>query len=135
MSSSASRRSPARSRPEASSSTWTAPAAGVDRTRMEDRTDTRLGPARPARSARQARPTAGVDRPGIENLSDPRRDPAHRARSARQILLAGFGEPAQASLLESPVLVIGAGGPGAPVLSYLAALGVGTISVIDPDIV
>lgn len=68
-------------------------------------------------------------------MSEPRLDPAHRARYARQIRLAGFGETAQAKLLESHVLVIGAGGLGAPVLSYLAALGVGTITVIDPDIV
>ena len=68
-------------------------------------------------------------------MSEPRLDPAHHARYARQIRLAGFGETAQATLLESHVLVIGAGGLGAPVLSYLAALGVGTISVIDPDIV
>lgn len=68
-------------------------------------------------------------------MSESRLDPAHRARYARQIRLDGFGETAQATLLESHVLVIGAGGLGAPVLSYLAALGVGTISVIDPDIV
>src|SRR5699024_895730 len=104
MSSSAFRRAPARPRPGASSSTWTAHAAGVDGTRMGD-------------------------------MTEPRLDPAHRARYARQIRLAGFGETAQATLLESHVLVIGAGGLGAPVLSYLAALGVGTISVIDPDIV
>lgn len=68
-------------------------------------------------------------------MSQPRLDPAARARYARQIRLSGFGEAAQEALLDSHVLVIGAGGLGAPVLSYLAAVGIGTISVIDPDIV
>ena len=64
-----------------------------------------------------------------------RLNPADRARYARQIRLSGFGESAQAALLDSHVLVIGAGGLGAPILSYLAAVGIGTITVIDPDIV
>ncbi|WP_209372827.1 ThiF family adenylyltransferase [Brevibacterium renqingii] len=68
-------------------------------------------------------------------MSESRLDPAHRERYARQIRLAGFGDSAQAALLASHALVIGAGGLGAPVLSYLAAVGIGTISVIDPDIV
>lgn len=61
--------------------------------------------------------------------------PADRTRYTRQIRLSGFGESAQASLLDSQVLVIGAGGLGAPILSYLAAVGIGTITVVDPDIV
>lgn len=68
-------------------------------------------------------------------MSEPRLDPAERARYARQIRLSGFGETAQQALLDSHALVIGAGGLGAPVLSYLAAVGIGTITVIDPDIV
>lgn len=64
-----------------------------------------------------------------------RLSPADRTRYARQIRLSGFGESAQAALLDSHVLVIGAGGLGAPILSYLAAVGIGTITVIDPDIV
>lgn len=68
-------------------------------------------------------------------MSHPRLDDAARSRYARQIRLPGFGDGAQAALLESHVLVIGAGGLGAPVLSYLAAVGVGTISVIDPDVI
>ncbi|WP_432791605.1 ThiF family adenylyltransferase [Brevibacterium sp. K11IcPPYGO002] len=62
-------------------------------------------------------------------------EPADRARYARQLRLSGFGESAQAALLDSHVLVIGAGGLGAPILSYLAAVGIGTITVVDPDIV
>jgi molybdopterin/thiamine biosynthesis adenylyltransferase/rhodanese-related sulfurtransferase len=68
-------------------------------------------------------------------MSHPQLDDAARSRYARQIRLPGFGDSAQAALLESHVLVIGAGGLGAPVLSYLAAVGVGTISVIDPDVI
>ena len=68
-------------------------------------------------------------------MSHPRLDAAARSRYARQIRLPDFGDAAQAALLESHVLVIGAGGLGAPVLSYLAAVGVGTISVLDPDVV
>ncbi|WP_166971573.1 ThiF family adenylyltransferase [Brevibacterium atlanticum] len=68
-------------------------------------------------------------------MTEPRLDSEQRARYARQIRLAGFGETAQQALLESHVFVIGAGGLGAPVLSYLAGVGIGTITVIDPDIV
>lgn len=68
-------------------------------------------------------------------MSTSRLAPADRARYARQLRLSGFGESAQAALLDSHVLVIGAGGLGAPILSYLAAVGIGTITVVDPDIV
>ena len=68
-------------------------------------------------------------------MSISRLNPADRARYARQIRLSGFGESAQAALLDSHVLVIGAGGLGAPILSYLAAAGIGTITVVDPDVV
>jgi adenylyltransferase/sulfurtransferase len=57
------------------------------------------------------------------------------SRYQRQILLPGFGEVAQQKLLESKVLVTGAGGLGCPVLLYLAAAGVGTIGIVDDDVV
>src|SRR3979409_2510226 len=56
-------------------------------------------------------------------------------RYARHIVLRDVGGPGQAALKEASVLVIGAGGLGAPVLMYLAAAGVGTLGVVDEDIV
>ena len=56
-------------------------------------------------------------------------------RYARHILLREVGGEGQAKLLDSKVLVIGAGGLGSPVLLYLAAAGIGTIGVIDDDTV
>jgi len=54
-------------------------------------------------------------------------------RYARHLILDEVGEEGQEKLLQSRVLVIGAGGLGSPMLLYLAAAGVGTIGVIDND--
>ncbi len=56
-------------------------------------------------------------------------------RYSRHILLPEIGGMGQSRLLESRVLVIGAGGLGSPVILYLAAAGVGTIAVADDDVV
>ena len=56
-------------------------------------------------------------------------------RYARHIILKDVGGAGQAKLLQSKVLVVGAGGLGSPVVMYLAAAGVGTIGVIDDDVV
>ena len=56
-------------------------------------------------------------------------------RAARTIALPGIGIPGQARIAAARVLVIGAGGLGSPVLSYLAAAGVGTIGIVDFDTV
>jgi molybdopterin-synthase adenylyltransferase len=55
-------------------------------------------------------------------------------RYARHIVLREVGGPGQAALKEASVLVIGAGGLGAPALMYLAAAGVGALGVVDDDI-
>lgn len=62
-------------------------------------------------------------------------DASERDRYARHIILPQVGEKGQLKLLDSKVLVIGAGGLGSPALLYLAAAGVGTIGVIDSDVV
>jgi molybdopterin/thiamine biosynthesis adenylyltransferase len=57
------------------------------------------------------------------------------SRYARQIILSEIGAEGQQRLKDSKVLVVGAGGLGCPVLLYLAGAGVGTIGIIDNDIV
>ncbi len=61
--------------------------------------------------------------------------PAELDRYARHIMLREIGGPGQGKLKAAKVLVIGAGGLGSPALLYLAAAGVGTIGVIDDDVV
>lgn len=56
-------------------------------------------------------------------------------RYARHILLREVGGVGQEKLLKSKVLLVGAGGLGSPLILYLAAAGVGTIGVIDDDVV
>jgi len=56
-------------------------------------------------------------------------------RYARHIILKEVGGAGQTALMQAKVLVVGAGGLGAPMLLYLAAAGVGTIGIIDDDVV
>src|SRR5690349_20506096 len=56
-------------------------------------------------------------------------------RYSRHLLLAEVGGPGQQKLRAARVLVLGAGGLGAPLIQYLAAAGVGTIGIVDDDVV
>src|SRR3954467_15565366 len=60
---------------------------------------------------------------------------AELERYNRHIIIPGFGLAAQQKLKAAKVLVIGSGGLGSPVLLYLAAAGVGTIGIVDFDVV
>ena len=56
-------------------------------------------------------------------------------RYARQIVLHGLGGPGQNKLKAARALVVGAGGLGSPALQYLAGAGVGTLGIVDDDVV
>ncbi|GEL96070.1 ThiF family adenylyltransferase [Cellulomonas composti] len=61
--------------------------------------------------------------------------PEQAERASRHLLLPGVGLTGQRRLRAARVCVVGAGGLGAPVLQYLAAAGVGTIGIVDDDVV
>ncbi|MEA2339926.1 MAG: sulfur-carrier protein adenylyltransferase/sulfurtransferase [Solirubrobacteraceae bacterium] len=61
--------------------------------------------------------------------------PDQRLRYSRHFLLPEIGEEGQRKLLEAKVLLLGAGGLGSPTALYLAAAGVGTIGLVDDDVV
>ncbi|CAE6465051.1 unnamed protein product [Rhizoctonia solani] len=75
--------------------------------------------------------------PAADNLADnqDRLKLDEYIRYGRQMILPGFGLPSQLSLRNSSILVLGAGGLGCPALMYLAAAGVGKITIVDHDLV
>lgn len=56
-------------------------------------------------------------------------------RYSRQLILKGFGQVAQQRLADARVLIVGAGGLGSPASMYLVAAGVGTVTLVDGDVV
>jgi molybdopterin/thiamine biosynthesis adenylyltransferase/rhodanese-related sulfurtransferase len=62
-------------------------------------------------------------------------EPVQRRRYSRHLLIPEVGEEGQLKLLDSRVLLIGAGGLGSPSSLYLAAAGVGTLGIVDADVV
>jgi sulfur-carrier protein adenylyltransferase/sulfurtransferase len=72
---------------------------------------------------------------GFPIETPPQLTDAQRDRYSRHILLPEVGEVGQAKLLSSKVLLLGAGGLGSPAALYLAAAGVGTLGIVDADVV
>jgi sulfur-carrier protein adenylyltransferase/sulfurtransferase len=61
--------------------------------------------------------------------------PERRTRYSRHLLIPEIGEEGQLKLLDARILLIGAGGLGSPASLYLAAAGIGTLGIVDADIV
>jgi adenylyltransferase/sulfurtransferase len=81
-------------------------------------------------------PAPGSNTPGAATAATaPLFTKEELARYDRHIIIPGFGMAAQQKLKTAKVLVIGSGGLGSPVLLYLAAAGVGTIGIVDFDVV
>ena len=74
-------------------------------------------------------------RNGLEIVLPRTLSPEKRTRYSRHLLIPEIGEEGQLKLLDSKILLIGAGGLGSPASLYLAAAGVGTLGIIDADIV
>jgi molybdopterin/thiamine biosynthesis adenylyltransferase/rhodanese-related sulfurtransferase len=74
-------------------------------------------------------------RNGLEIVMPRTLSPEKRTRYSRHLLIPEIGEEGQLKLLDSRILLIGAGGLGSPASLYLAAAGVGTLGIVDADIV
>jgi len=72
---------------------------------------------------------------GFKWVQDFQYTPDQLIRYSRHFLLPEVGEDGQAKLLQAKILMIGAGGLGSPAAYYLAAAGVGTLGIIDNDVV
>jgi sulfur-carrier protein adenylyltransferase/sulfurtransferase len=77
----------------------------------------------------------GWEEAGLPAVVPSTLDPELRRRYSRHLLIPEVGEAGQRKLLESRILLIGAGGLGSPASLYLAAAGVGTIGIVDDDVV
>src|SRR5581483_1524903 len=74
-------------------------------------------------------------RNGLEIVMPRTLSPEKRTRYSRHLLIPESGEEGQLKLLDSRILLIGAGGLGSPASLYLAAAGIGTLGIVDADIV
>jgi molybdopterin/thiamine biosynthesis adenylyltransferase/rhodanese-related sulfurtransferase len=74
-------------------------------------------------------------RNGLEITMPRTLSPEKRTRYSRHILIPEIGEEGQLKLLDARILLIGAGGLGSPASLYLAAAGIGTLGIVDADIV
>src|SRR5262245_44017221 len=77
----------------------------------------------------------GWKRDGFDTVLPQALQQEQRRRYSRHLLIPEVGEEGQLKLLDSRVLLIGAGGLGSPASLYLAAAGVGTLGIVDADIV
>ncbi|MFB6267694.1 MAG: ThiF family adenylyltransferase [Halodesulfurarchaeum sp.] len=67
-------------------------------------------------------------------MTDLNLDQEQLQRYSRHIIMDGVGTAGQRALLDSDVLIVGAGGLGSPVIAYLAGAGVGTMHIVDADV-
>ena len=74
-------------------------------------------------------------RNGFEFVTPQALTPAQRSRYSRHLLIPEVGDEGQQKLLGARILLIGAGGLGSPASLYLAAAGVGTLGIVDADVV
>ena len=87
----------------------------------------------PLMQTRPSDPRHSVIASGRAHRQNEPMDPQDLERYSRHLLLKEVGGQGQQKLLNARVLIIGAGGLGAPIIQYLAAAGVGTLGLVDDD--